>query len=66
MKYKDLNREQIAELKEQILLELCDGEVTKDDFDRIDELISDEMCELEYGECDFTDDDFVCTVCLWD
>ena len=65
MKYKDLSREQIAELKEQILLELREGEVTQDDFDRIDELIPDEMCEREYGECDFTDDDFVCTVCLW-
>ncbi len=66
MKYKDLSREQIIELKEQILMEIRDGYVTADDFRHIDELVSDEMCEKEYGNLDFDYDDFLCGNCELD
>ena len=63
MTFKELNREQIVQLKQSILFEMAmdeDGYVSLSwgELASADELVSDELVEQAYGACVFTEADF--------
>ena len=61
MKINELSRDQIRELKEHILVERL-GDVSYGEFLAVDELVSDDDVKAQYGDTEFTADDFFCSV----
>jgi hypothetical protein len=59
MTIKDLSAEQKLELKQNFLTK--DHDVSYGELACADELVSDEELEEEYGNVEFTDDDFFCS-----
>jgi len=59
MTIKDLSVEQKLELKQNFLTK--DNDVSYGELAHADELVSDEELEEEYGNVEFTNDDFFCT-----
>lgn len=59
MTIKELSEEQKLELKQNFLTK--DNDVSYGELASADELVSDEELEEEYGNVEFTDDDFFCT-----
>lgn len=59
MTIKDLSVEQKLELKQNFLTK--DNDVSYGELARADELVSDEELEEEYGDVEFTNDDFFCS-----
>ena len=60
MTFKELNRDQLTELKQAYL---CgQGNPSWEDLANADELVSDEAIEQEYGSTVFSSDDFMCSV----
>ena len=59
MRIKDLSVEQKLELKQNFLAK--DNDVSYGELARADELVSDEELVEEYGDVEFTSDDFFCT-----
>jgi len=63
MTFKELNREQIIQLKQSLLCEVAmdeDGHLSLSwgELASADELVSDELVEQAYGDCVFTEEDF--------
>ena len=61
MKFDELSREQLIELKQSMLDEVLDGRVSWGDLADADEIVSDEMARKEYGGVEFSPDDFFCS-----
>ena len=59
MTLKELSAEQKLELKQNFLAK--DNDVSYGELTCADELVSDEELEEEYGNVEFTDDDFFCS-----
>ena len=60
MTFKGLNREQITQLKQSLLCErFGDRTPSWGELANVDELVTDEEVKMAYGECVFTEDDFV-------
>lgn len=61
MSIKELNKEQILELKQTILCRHNDS-ASYEELAKADAIISDNEVEKEYGHVDFTEDDFFCSM----
>ena len=64
MAFDDLSREQLIELKQGMLEKILDGCVSWGDLADADEIVSDEMARQEYGDVEFSPDDFLCSAGL--
>ena len=61
MTVKELNRDQLIELKQDYLTKVFKGNVTYSELSEADDLIPDSCVFAEYYNTVFSDDDFMCS-----